>query len=184
VEATPDWLPYKTTVLSNLSHGHLLRFIWKGEQGGISKAVSMGDYALKLSSVPGMQHQRYISPNDLADLLRYRFDTFDHLDDLDKALSLHHETLTLLPEDHQHKAMVLSHLGMTLQCRFERLGQVTDIYLAISSHEEALGLTSDAHPHKFIALDSMSCALRQRFGYLSELPILKRQSIFTKKLWS
>ena len=74
----------------------------------------------------------------LARALWYRFERTGSMVDLNEAISMDRETLSLRPAPHPDRASSLTNLGLGLWDRFQKAGSMADLEEAILMHRESL----------------------------------------------
>ena len=114
----------------------------------------MGRQAVTLTNHPNLG--MYLS--NLGVALRRRFDRTGALADLDEAITVGRQAVTLTPTDHPELGMYLSNLGIALQARFERRGAQVDLDEAITVGRQAVTLTPTNHPNLGIYLSNLGRA--------------------------
>jgi len=85
------------------------------------------------------------------------------MEDLEGAISLHREALTLRPLGHPERLMSLNNLASALFTRFNQSGKMDDLDDSISAHRQALSLLPLDHPDRAMSLNSLANALYNRF---------------------
>ena len=124
------------------------------------KAISLHRDALEQRPPP--HPDRSDSLNNLAALLRTRFEQSGQSKDLDEAISLHRDAITLRLA-HSERPMSLNNLANALNARFIQSGQPGDLDEAILLHREALGLRPVPHPDRSLFLNNFANVLSTRF---------------------
>ena len=101
----------------------------------------------------------------LARALWYRFERTGSMVDLNEAISMDREALSLRPTSHPDRPLSLNNLGLRLWDRFRRTGSMamTDLEEAISIHRESLSLCPTPHPQRSFSLVNLASALFDRF---------------------
>ncbi|KAG1753593.1 CHAT domain-containing protein [Suillus paluster] len=103
-------------------------------------------------------HDTYL--HNLGVSLQYRFDHQGASRDLNRAISLCHEPLTVHPPGHQLRDITLYTIALALKTRFVKLHSSDDLNEAIGLYRESKQ-HDDPERHKY--LFSLSSALRSRF---------------------
>ena len=116
---------------------------------------------------------RSTSLMNLANALSSRFQQLGRVEDLEDAISSHHEALSLPPPGHPSHPSSLDNLAIALSARFEQLGRIEDLEDAISFHREALALCSFGHPLRFYSFMNLATALFNRFKQLGRMEDLE-----------
>ena len=107
-------------------------------------------------------HPRSISLSNLASALVTRFQWKGQLSDIDEAVEIHREALTLTPVSRPDRSMSLGNLAEALTTRYEKNSQLADLEDAIECRREALGLSPSPHPNRSRQLTSLANALVRR----------------------
>jgi len=87
--------------------------------------------------VPPGHPNRSRSLNNLAKALFTHFEQSDRIEDLEGAISLHYEALTLCPPGHPNRSYSLKHLANALSTRFQQSGRIEDLEEAFTLYEQA-----------------------------------------------
>jgi hypothetical protein len=87
--------------------------------------------------LPAPHPDRYMSLNNLANILDTRFSQTSQIKDIDEAIALHREALGLLPAPHPDRSMSLNNLDAVLYRRFSQTGQIEDVDEAVALPREA-----------------------------------------------
>ncbi|KAJ7774138.1 CHAT domain-containing protein [Mycena maculata] len=98
--------------------------------------------------------------NNLASAVGTRFDQRGDAQDIDEAIQLFREVLTLPHPDH---AGSLNNLAHAVQTRFEQQGDAQDINEVIQLYREALALHPSPHPNRARSLNNLANAVQIRF---------------------
>ncbi|KAG9092431.1 hypothetical protein FS749_015751, partial [Ceratobasidium sp. UAMH 11750] len=108
--------------------------------------------------------------NNLAKVLRSRFQRLGELEDLSDALKYQHQAVSLAPlEANPLSALYLNNLGSLYRTQFDRLGQLGDVNHAISLHSQAIsraGQLKGDLPRFYAGLGE---AYEARYGRLADL---------------
>ncbi len=96
------------------------------------------------------------------------------LEDLEQAIQLKQQAVTLTPDGHADKPTHLNNLGNALQRRFERSGELEDLEQAIQVNQQAVNLTPNGHADKPTHLNNLGNALQRRFERSGELEDLEQ----------
>ena len=86
-----------------------------------------------MQATPKDHPNRAVYLSNLGGALQARFEHAGRKADLDAALDLYRQAVTVTPNDHPSRAMYLSNLGVTLRARFERTGRDADLDAAIDA---------------------------------------------------
>ncbi len=92
---------------------------------------------------------------------RALFERSGELEDLEQAIQVNQQAVTLTPDGHAGKPMYLSNLGITLQSRFERSGELEDLEQAIQVNQQAVTLTPDGHAGKPMYLNNLGGSIAE-----------------------
>lgn len=135
----------------------------------LNHAINVYRHAFEICPKDGSQCT-YMS--GLATSLWYRFGKTGSMVDLNEAISMDRETLSLRPTSHPSRSSSLTNLGLRLWDRFRRTGSMADLEEAISMHRESLALCPPPHPNHSTALNNLGNALVEHFamtGSMTEL---------------
>ncbi|KAG1880205.1 CHAT domain-containing protein [Suillus subluteus] len=149
-----DW----SSSLNNLAAHLFTHFHYRGNAKDLDEAVTLQREALALCPV-GHTYW-FLTLNNLATQLSTHFhhrSNAEDLDegsagivlcnaeDLDEAIALHREVLTLCPVGHRDQSSSLGGLAVQLSARFDHQGNVEDLDEAITLQREALALCPVGH---------------------------------------
>ena len=70
------------------------------------------------------------------------------MEDLEEAISLHRQALTLRARGHPDRSSSLNNLANAMTTRFAQLGGMNDLEEAITFHRQALALRAHGHPDR------------------------------------
>ncbi|KAI0042252.1 TPR-like protein [Auriscalpium vulgare] len=110
--------------------------------------------------------------NFAVDLITH-FEQLGELSDLQEAITLHRQALSLRPVGHSDRSLSLSNLANALGTYFEQLGKLPDLEEAILLHREALSLRPVGHPDHPASLNNLANALSTHFDTLGEMTDLE-----------
>ncbi|KAI0042014.1 hypothetical protein FA95DRAFT_626402 [Auriscalpium vulgare] len=93
--------------------------------------------------------------------------------DLEEAVFLHREALSLRPSGHPLRLLSIKDLASALMIQFEQLGRMPDMEEGILLHREALELTPPGHLMRSSSLEGLASAVRIQFVQLGRTPYLE-----------
>ncbi|KAG1871575.1 hypothetical protein F4604DRAFT_2013560 [Suillus subluteus] len=220
----PDGHPDRTKSLNNLANQHSLRFKYRGNAKDLDQAIALHSEALALCPVghpdqtkslnnlanphsvhfkealalhPDRHPDRIRTLNNFANQYSIRFEYQGNDQDLDQAIALHREALTLhlvgdpnqskslynlannlsthsrrealglRPSGHSDQSKSLSCLANRLSNRFNDQGNGQDLDEAITFHREALALSLVGHSDRSGSLSNLAYGLSTRFKHRS-----------------
>ncbi|KAG1846184.1 CHAT domain-containing protein [Suillus subalutaceus] len=166
--------------LHNLANQLSTHFEHRSNIQDLDQAITLSKEALAL--LPTNHSNRSKSLNNLANQLsacfKHRFNDQDLDDaiafhtealalflDLDQAISLSREALTLLPTNHSNRSKSLNNLANQLSTRFGHRGNDQDLDDAMALHREALTLQPYGHPDRTKSLNNLANQHSLRFEY-------------------
>ena len=82
---------------------------------------------------------------------------------LEEAISMHCESLSLCPTPHPNHSSSLDNLALGLVEHFSITGSMTGLEEAILIHCESLSLRPTSHPDRHFSLTNLACALSHLF---------------------
>ncbi|KAK2731046.1 hypothetical protein FQN57_003707 [Myotisia sp. PD_48] len=94
------------------------------------------------------------------------------MSDLEEAIQLGREAITVTPEDHPDRAGQFNNLGIQLSDRYSRTGAMSDLEEAIQLGREAIAATPEDHPDRAVQLSNLGSQLGDRYsrtGAMSDL---------------
>jgi tetratricopeptide (TPR) repeat protein len=106
---------------------------------------------------------RPASLHNLANVLWTRYEQLGDMEDLQSAIRLYHEALSLCPIGHPNRPKSLNNLASALQIRYSQLEEVEDLHSAIRLCQEALSLRPTGHPDRSSSLNNLANALQARY---------------------
>ncbi|ETW79619.1 hypothetical protein HETIRDRAFT_155806 [Heterobasidion irregulare TC 32-1] len=95
------------------------------------------------------------------------------MQDLEEAIKLHREALSLRPSPHSDRFSSLFNLAFDLWSRFEQTGQLQDLEEAIDLDRQALALRPLGHSDRSTSLSNLAVDLRTRFKQTGQLQDLE-----------
>jgi hypothetical protein len=131
-----------------------------GMPADLDEAVEVGQEIL--AAAPAEERAQELSNLGLA--LNGRFIGVGNVADLEEAVRVTREAVTLLAAGHPDRPSALSNLGGTLSTLFERTGNMSDIDDAVEAGHEAVATTSPSDPELSARLSNYGTALRVRFA--------------------
>ncbi|KAI9567997.1 TPR-like protein [Boletus coccyginus] len=163
LDLCPQGHPDRSTCLNNLANDLAARYeqVWGRED--LDKAIVLCREALDLC--PQGHPGRWKSLISLANRLYIRFMWFGRMnglykpmvpgtmEDVDEAMVLGREALSLCPQGHPNRPISLSNLAVHLSTRYSRLGSMEDLDEAIVLDREALDLRQQGHRVRSIYLN-------------------------------
>ena len=121
--------------------------------------------------------------NNLAVDLSSRYKQLGALRDLDEAIILDREALSLFPQGHPNRSMSLNNLAVDLSSRYKQLGALRDLDEAIVLAREALSILPQGHPDRSASLNNLANRLSTRYSQLGasrdldEAIVLNREAL-------
>ena len=105
---------------------------------------------------------RFLSIANLGNTLRIRFERTGMLADLDEAVTVSREavSIALLGDS---RGTCLSNLGNVLRIRFESQGALADVDETVAVSREALEAIPVGHPNRVVIMSNLGNALQKRF---------------------
>lgn len=103
-----------------------------------------------------------------------RFARSGNLDDLETAIRLSEEAISVTPTDHPLRTTILDRLGCYLCARFGLLGAVDDLDNAIKAATEAVNSASSDHPDRPLMWNRLSNHLTLKFMHLNDADALEQ----------
>ena len=110
-----------------------------------------------------------MSLNSLMFSVRTRYKVVGEIDDLNRAVELGREALSLCPQWRRDRSTYLNRLSSYLSARYKRLGEIDDITEAIVLAKDALSLCPLGHQHRAVALNALAFSLCARYDYFWEI---------------
>ena len=153
----------------DLGNSYKTRFENTGILDLLNHAIIIYRHALELFPNNGSQ---CACMSSLATVLWHRFEVTGSMADLNEAISMDRETLSLCPTPHPHRYFSLNCLGIQLWDRFRRTGSMADLEEAILVHRESLSLCPTPS-HYPILLDGLGTGLVDRFGITGSMTDLE-----------
>ncbi|KAJ7897480.1 CHAT domain-containing protein, partial [Mycena leptocephala] len=132
----------------------------------IDEAMDLLRQALALQPPPHPTRGRCL--NNLAAVIRTRFEHHGDLGDIDEAIELLREALGLHEPPHPDRGMSLNNIADAVKTRFHMRGDPRDINEAIELHREALTLHEPSHPDHGRSLTNLGSAVKTRFDNFSD----------------
>lgn len=137
------------------------------ERSGMLGHLEEGIYALSTGCqfMPDDHPMKAASLNNLGNAFLSRFERVADVTDLENAITIHRQAVSLTPSHPSH----LNSLGASLFTRFTHLGDVGDLDNAIAAQQQAVDLTLDGYPDKPACLTNLGLSLRRRFERLGDV---------------
>ena len=167
----------------DLGDSYLTRFKITGILDLLNHAIIVYRHALELCPKDGSQ---CIYMSGLASTLWYRSERTGSIVDLNEAILIGREVLSLRPAPNPIRSFSLNGLGPLLLERFRRTGSITDLEEAISMHRESLSLCPTPHPNRSTSLNNFGSGLLDLFAKtgsmtdLEEAILVLRESLFLR----
>ncbi|KAJ7933181.1 CHAT domain-containing protein [Mycena leptocephala] len=166
--------PERHSSLNNLANAVWIRFQMRGDLVDIDEAIALHREALALR--PGPHPERGKSLNNLALAIQSRFERGKSLNnlalaiqsrfeqrgdpaDIDEAVLLHREALTLQPTPHPERADSLNNLALAMWTQFQQQGDLVNIDEVITLHRAALALRPTPHSKRVESLCNLGNSL-------------------------
>ncbi|KAJ6629757.1 CHAT domain-containing protein [Mycena sp. CBHHK59/15] len=105
----------------------------------------------------------------LAAFLSDPYRQLGNLNDLETALKIKQEVVSLTPTDHPDRPRCLQALAASNSDRYRRLGDLKDLEAAIQTDQEAMDLTPANHPDRPGCLQILAVSLLDRYRRLGDL---------------
>ncbi|OCB87602.1 TPR-like protein [Sanghuangporus baumii] len=103
---------------------------------------------------------RWSCLDNLATARFTRYQRWRQTHDLERAVSLWREALSICPDEgHPGRSTILNNLGSSLSTRFQRFEMSSDLDESIVLHRAALALCPEGHPDHLHALNNLAVAL-------------------------
>ncbi|KAJ6563129.1 CHAT domain-containing protein [Mycena vulgaris] len=109
----------------------------------------------------------------LGDSFADRYESSGDLDDLNSSIENYQAAVSLVPQEHPHKAVYLQNLGLSYTTRFVKLGDVSDLESSLQNFQAAVNATPEGHPHKPAQLKCLGTAFMDRYRSLGNLDDLE-----------
>ena len=166
----------------DLGHSYLTQFQNTSLLDMLNDAIIVYRHGLELWPKDGSQ---LTCMSGLADSLWYRFGRTGSMVDLNEAVSIDREALSLCPTHHPRRHFSLNNLGLRICERFKRTGSMADLEDSILLYRESLSLVPTHHPDRPVSLNNLANALNtgNRFettrsmADLEEAVLLHRESL-------
>ena len=97
--------------------------------------------------------------NNLASAVLTCYEQSGEMEDLEEAITYHHEAITLRPPGHPNRSASLNHLANVILTRYEQLGSLKDLEEMITYHHEALDLHPPGDPNRSASLNNLANAV-------------------------
>ncbi|KIK63947.1 hypothetical protein GYMLUDRAFT_40156 [Collybiopsis luxurians FD-317 M1] len=163
----------KVMCLNNFSNALGYNFERLGRLGDIDKAILLVEQAVKLSE--NSKNDLSTCLDNLGGQLMRRFSaSMTKSDDIDRAIEVQKQALSLLPVGHLSRPQRLTSLGVSYQKRFYWGGEVADIDEAVTMAEDSVALTPKVDPLRPERLHNLGAALHSRFKYLNNIEDIER----------
>jgi tetratricopeptide (TPR) repeat protein len=130
---------------------------------------------------PRPHPDRPSSLNNLANVLDTRFTQMGQYANLEEAVGLYREALTLFPAPHQERSGSLDNLARILHKQFDQTAELADLEEAIRLHREALELRPLSHPDRSYSLQNLADGLCARFCKTGQLVDLEEAAALDRE---
>ena len=166
---------------NNLGDTYLKRYQNTGILDLLNHAIIVYRHALELYPKDGSQ---CTCMSELSCALWHRFGRTGSMVDLNEAILMDRESLSLRPTPHPDRFISLNNLGIRLCDRFRRTGSMADLEESILMHRESLSLFPTAHPDHSMSLSNLGLGLVQRIEItgsmtdIEEAILILRESLF------
>ena len=164
----------------DLGYSYVTRFENTGIFDLLNHAIVVYRYALQLCPKDGSQ---CVCMSGLSCALWYRFGRTGSMVDLNDAILMDRETLSLRPTPHPDRSLSLTSLGLRLWDRYRRTGSMADLEESTLMHRESLSLRPTPHPKHSTSLNNLGLGLMERFAMtgsmtdLEEAILIHRESL-------
>lgn len=169
--ATSPGHPERAGMLSYLSSYLFSRYQSVGELIDLEQAITQDEEVIELLSTHPML-ATYLC--GLSERYHIRFVRLDSLADLQRAIQLGEQALTVTTPGDPGRSRMLSDMASYLADRFEELGVQADLDLAIQRGEEGVSTTSGDLSDHGNRLCDLTFHLHRKFLFLEELGDLER----------
>ena len=123
--------------------------------------------------------------NNLASYLSARYNQLGGVDDLNEAIVLGRDALSLCPpEDEESRLTPSSNLANHLSTRYEQLGEIDDLNEAIILSQDILSLCPPGHPSRSTSLSNFAVYLSTRYDRLGEIDDLNEAIVLGQEVLS
>ena len=179
LEITIRLQPKLLEVWEALGGLYMIRYQNTSNLDALNQSIIVYRYALEIYPKDGSQCS---CMSDLGSALWHRFGRIGSMVDLNEAILLGREALSLLPTPHPDRSSLLNGLGLWLLDHFRRTGLMVDLEEAIVMHRESMSLCL-THPDRTISLNSLGSGLVERFAMtgsmtdLEEAILIHRESL-------
>ena len=160
LEITVQLQPKLLEAWEDLGYSYISRFENTSILDLLNHAIIVYRHALELSPNDGTQ---FTCMSGLATALWYHFGRTGSMVDLNDAILMDREVLSLCPTSHQHRSLLFCGLSIRLWDRFRMTGLMDDLEEAILMYHESLSLCPTPHPHRSISLNNLGTGLMERF---------------------
>ena len=103
------------------------------------------------------------------------------MQDIEEAIVLDREALSLCPQGHPNRSMSLNNLAVSLSSRYKQLGAREDLDEAIVLNREALDLCPQEHPNRSMSLNNLAGDLSSRYNQLRAMEDLDEAIILARE---
>ena len=154
----------------DLGDSYGARFENTGVLDLLNHAINVYRHALEICPKDGSQ---CTCMSGLATSLWYRFGKTGSMVDLNEAISMDRDVLSLRPTSHPDRFLSLTNLGLRLLDCFRRTGSMDDLEEAILMHRESLSLCPPPHPNHSTSLNNLGIGLTERFAMTGSMTDLE-----------
>ena len=154
----------------DLGHSYIRRIENTNILDLLNQAIIVYRHGLELCPKDGSQ---CTCMSGLAHALSFRFERTGSMVDLNEAISMGREILSLRPTPHPDRSSSLAHLGLWLLDRFQRTGSIADLEESTSMHRESLSLCPPPHPDHFFLLSHIGLGLVEHFAMTGSMTDLE-----------
>ena len=113
-----------------------------------------------------------------------KYEQLGEIDDLNEAIDVGREALSLCTPGYRYRSMSLSNLALSLSSRYEQLGRIDDLNEAIVLNQEALSLRPPGHSDRLISFINLSKCLTLQYQLLGEIDDLNRAIVLDREALS
>lgn len=152
-------IQHEGDTLRNLACRLMIRSNWTGSTDDLNSAVAACERSMNLS----VEFRDWTEKTTrLGAYLARRFERAGSMEDLDRAVQLLRNAVSLMPTHYPHRGEALSNLGATLGLKYEMTKSAADLDDAIEATDKALEALPSDHPLRVLALSNLSNLLRGR----------------------
>ena len=117
----------------------------------------------------------------LAIHLSDRYSQLGATGDIEEAIVLDREALSLCPKGHPDRSRSLNNLADGLSTRYKQLGEMQDLHEAIALDREAHDLCPQGHPHRSTSLNNLAVRLSTRYERLGAMQDLHEAIVLDRE---